>query len=288
MEVPLWNRNQGGKARASADLERAAWQYLVVRQRIESEVRLAAGEYDSAEQALEILRRRSLAAADDNVRRVKRAYEAGDVSHLVLVEVTRQRLDIESRVADLAAQLRRAAAELDRSVGGNMRTRIEALAAIVGAIAAISCGGRARPPERGSPPAVVVGARPERDLATITLTAEAELRLGIEVSTVERRAVAQAIEVGGEVVVPAGKSLIVTAPMAGTVARASPPLPGSTLRRGQLVIEFAPLPAASEIAAAHVRVDAARQKVKRASQLAFGGFRDDALGRRGGSGACIG
>jgi cobalt-zinc-cadmium efflux system outer membrane protein len=52
------------------------------------------------------------------VVRVQRAFEAGDVSHLFVLEVARQRLDIESRAAELEAQLRRAAAELDRSLGG--------------------------------------------------------------------------------------------------------------------------------------------------------------------------
>jgi len=118
VEIPLWNRNQGGVARARAEMERAAWQYILARQRIETEVRLAADEYASVQQALDLLRAGSLAAADENVRRVQRAYDAGEVSHLFVLEVTRQRLDLALRLADLEARSRRCAAELDRSLGG--------------------------------------------------------------------------------------------------------------------------------------------------------------------------
>jgi cobalt-zinc-cadmium efflux system outer membrane protein len=124
IEIPLWNRNQGGVARAAAEIERAGWRYQLARQQIESEVRLAHAEYDSARRALASLRAQTIAAADENVRRVQRAYDAGDVSRLFVLEVTRQRLDLQLRVAELEARLRRSAAELDRRMGGKLATSV--------------------------------------------------------------------------------------------------------------------------------------------------------------------
>jgi cobalt-zinc-cadmium efflux system membrane fusion protein len=149
--------------------------------------------------------------------------------------------------------------------------RIDAcIPAIALAVAAGGCDRRVSVPPH-APPAVVTGARPESALATITLTPEAETRLGVEVSPLERRQVAQALAIGGEVVVPPGRSLTVTAPVAATVVGSVAPAPGALLRRGQLVLELVPLPSPSDIAAAEVRVGAARRKVQRAEQLLAGG-----------------
>ena len=72
-------------------------------------------------------------------------------------------------------------------------------------------------PDKKTAPAKVDGARPEAELATVTLTGEAEQRLGLALANVERRTVPHVRTVGGTVEAPPGRSLPITAPLAGTV-----------------------------------------------------------------------
>lgn len=117
IELPIGNRNQGSIARARGEMERAAWQYVAARHRVETELRQADAEYAAARSAIEHLRTHSLPAWDDNVRRAERAFAAGEVSHLFVLEAIRQRLDAALREVELEARLRRAGAELDRCLG---------------------------------------------------------------------------------------------------------------------------------------------------------------------------
>ncbi len=117
LEIPIFNQNQGPIARADAELERAAWTYVAVRQRVASEVREAIRQYRQAQAELEALRTGVLAGWDENIGRAEQAYAAGEVPHLFVLETARQRLDAQVREVELTADLRRAAAELDRSVG---------------------------------------------------------------------------------------------------------------------------------------------------------------------------
>jgi len=71
--------------------------------------------------------------------------------------------------------------------------------------------------EKSQPPAKITNAVKETDLTTVTLTPEAETRLGIETAIVEIRSVEKNRTYGGEVVPVSGRSITVTAPVAGTV-----------------------------------------------------------------------
>jgi cobalt-zinc-cadmium efflux system outer membrane protein len=117
LEIPLFNQNQGPRARAHADIERTMWQYAAVRHRVEQEVRDAFEGYASAAESRKLLRDQILPALEENLRRAEKAFRDGEVSHLFVLEATRQRIDAALREADATANLARAAAECDRSVG---------------------------------------------------------------------------------------------------------------------------------------------------------------------------
>lgn len=118
LEIPIFNQNQGGIARTHAELDRAAWRYLAVRQQVEGEVRAALLDFEAAQLALEKLSDVVLADAQANISRARRAFSAGDVSYLAVLDASRQLLDVLMREASLQATLRRSTAELDRSIGG--------------------------------------------------------------------------------------------------------------------------------------------------------------------------
>lgn len=116
-ELPLFNQSQGPRARAAAEVERARWNQVVVTQRVALEVRQAHARYAIADEALEALRREVLASLDSAATRASAAFAAGEVSYLFVLQTTQQQLDARAREAELVAELRRAAAELDRGIG---------------------------------------------------------------------------------------------------------------------------------------------------------------------------
>jgi outer membrane protein, heavy metal efflux system len=117
LEIPLFNQNQGPRARAHAEIERAIWHYAATRHRLVQEVRDAHQRYATTAQAETLLRKEILPGLDENLRRAEKAYAAGEVSYLFVLETMRQRLDAGLRAADATAELARAAAQLDRSIG---------------------------------------------------------------------------------------------------------------------------------------------------------------------------
>jgi RND family efflux transporter MFP subunit len=114
---------------------------------------------------------------------------------------------------------------------------------------------------------VVKNPQKEADLASVLLSEKAEQRLGVRTAQVEQRTVSRSRTVGGELVVPPGQALTVAAPVAGTVLGGMIPAAGSSVRRGQVVMRLAALPAATEVAASAARLKAARKRTERAAQL---------------------
>ena len=68
-------------------------------------------------------------------------------------------------------------------------------------------GGTAPKP---SPPVKVSGAPKESELSTVTLTPEAEKRLGVVCGAIERKPVPRTATYAGEVMIPTGRLLAVT------------------------------------------------------------------------------
>ncbi|MBI5801393.1 MAG: efflux RND transporter periplasmic adaptor subunit [Verrucomicrobia bacterium] len=120
----------------------------------------------------------------------------------------------------------------------------------------------------------------ETDLNTVTLTPQAEKRLGVVTVAVERKSVPRTRSFGGEVMVRAGNALIVTAPIAATVS-GSLPQPGTLVKRGQALFKLIPIlsptervnvatalsDAQSSVAGAKALLEAARITFARAERL---------------------
>jgi RND family efflux transporter MFP subunit len=149
--------------------------------------------------------------------------------------------------------------------------------ALTAALPVLACGPKEK---QTAAPAKVEGAKKETELATVTLAPEAEARLGLEFATVERRSVPHVRTLGGIVEAPPGRSLSITAPLAGTVLVPESgvvPIAGTRVKRGQALFRLAPAPLAdreiqldrareeAESAAARVRV--AREAADRARKL---------------------
>ncbi|HMF63230.1 MAG TPA: efflux RND transporter periplasmic adaptor subunit [Edaphobacter sp.] len=117
----------------------------------------------------------------------------------------------------------------------------------------------------------------ESDLTRVRLTPEAEKRLGIEVKEPVDSNFAVRTAVAGEVVPIPGKSLIVNAPVSGTVSMVRPSLtPGQQLRDGEAVLRLTPLAGVqrdlrltieADVKAVKARLENATQQLARARQL---------------------
>ncbi|MDA1274980.1 MAG: TolC family protein [Verrucomicrobia bacterium] len=121
LPIPIFNQNQAGRARSAAEVERAAWSCIGAQQRIRLEVREAYSKHQQAAEAAENFAEKLLPRLEELVRRSEKSYELGEMSPLAVQENARQLLTAHTRQAELSADLRRAWAELERSVGTALR-----------------------------------------------------------------------------------------------------------------------------------------------------------------------
>ena len=117
VEIPLFNRRQGARARTDAELEQALRRAVTVRHRIALEVKEASARLLLAADEQDVLRGRILPALAESLRRAERAAAAGETSRLQVIEASArlEAANVEAARAD--ADLDRAWAELERNVG---------------------------------------------------------------------------------------------------------------------------------------------------------------------------
>ncbi|MGH7492049.1 MAG: efflux RND transporter periplasmic adaptor subunit [bacterium] len=139
-----------------------------------------------------------------------------------------------------------------------------------------NCTSETQPSSSATPPAKVANGVKESELATVTLSPEAEQRLGIATATVEHRQVARRLHLGGEVVATPGHRILVTAPVAGVMIAPTGPLPqaGMRVRKGQTIFRILPLPSErdllgtpDEVALKKKQLEVAQANAQRAEQL---------------------
>lgn len=117
MEIPILNRNQGGIAKAKAEMEAAAYQYVAIRQRIALDVENAYQRYEQAWKSYRIWEGSTLPALEEAVRLSQSSYRNGDISYLPVLEAQRQLLNARLRRAEIQADIRRNVSALNYSIG---------------------------------------------------------------------------------------------------------------------------------------------------------------------------
>ncbi|WP_171472932.1 efflux RND transporter periplasmic adaptor subunit [Frigoriglobus tundricola] len=125
-------------------------------------------------------------------------------------------------------------------------TGIVSTALVAGSVAVGWWAVVAKPKEAakaGAPgvPATVPKPFKEDQAATVVLTAEADAKLGVRLAEVARKPMPRKRVFGGEVIVPPGRSLIVSAPLAGTLRAGAALVPGQVVRAGKPVLHLAPI-----------------------------------------------
>lgn len=158
----------------------------------------------------------------------------------------------------------------------NGKLELLSIAAMCAALA--GCGRvTAKSEPKIAPAKVENGGIKEADLAKITLTPEAESRLGIETVALALKAAGGTRAYAGELVMPPGHAITVAAPVAGTLSPAgSAPNPGMRVKAGEPVFRLLPmlpvqrdlrLIAETEVTAAAARVENAKAHSARAERM---------------------
>ena len=88
-----------------------------MQQRITLEVQQAHARFEQARETYQSWHDRILPPLQQAVHQAGKAYEAGDVSYSFVLEAQRRHVEALLHDAEAAAEMRRAAAELDRSIG---------------------------------------------------------------------------------------------------------------------------------------------------------------------------
>jgi membrane fusion protein, heavy metal efflux system len=140
----------------------------------------------------------------------------------------------------------------------------------------VGCSKDAAPAASSGAAAHVDAPRPEAELTTVKLSPEAVKRLGIEIAIARIDSAAATRSLGGEVVVPEGRQVTVTAPVAGTLSVQSGMQPGARVTRGTRLMTLTPLissdrdqsiEARRAVETAQAETEAARLRLQRLEQL---------------------
>ncbi|MBN1559691.1 TolC family protein [candidate division KSB1 bacterium] len=121
-ELPIFNWNNGNRARAKAEMERAAKNYLIVKQNIIVQVRQAIIDYEAAQSRLNVLQQDILPSAMKAAASAEKSYHIGASSYIEFLTFKQQLLDAKLRAAEAEAQVRTSLAALQYSVGTFVRT----------------------------------------------------------------------------------------------------------------------------------------------------------------------
>ena len=120
--IPLFDRNQGGKLEAAAELEKSREELAEVRSRLSLELEearsLLAGSYEEAVE----LRENVLAGAEKVYLAAGRSYRQGKTDYLNVLDAQRTMFQIRKRYIETLAEYHSTRADLERLTGGPLDT----------------------------------------------------------------------------------------------------------------------------------------------------------------------
>ena len=119
-DLPIFNRNQGGILRADWELNAAMHTRDAIRDQIYQDVRVAYRQLVQAQANLTLLESEVLPNLSEAVGIAEKGFADGGTDYLLVLQTTTQYLDARARILDQRAMLRRAMAELERSVGRSL------------------------------------------------------------------------------------------------------------------------------------------------------------------------
>lgn len=120
LDVPIFNRNQGGILRADWELNAALHNRDAISDQIVADVRTSYRQLQQAYENLAILKQEIEPALIDALQIAKKGFEGGGSDYLIVLQTTTQYLTAKGQILTQMAACNRAVAELERSVGRSL------------------------------------------------------------------------------------------------------------------------------------------------------------------------
>jgi len=120
LDVPIFNRNQGGILRADWELEGAKHNRDAILDQIVADVRTSYRQLQQSYANLTILKRDVEPALIDALQIARKGFEDGGSDYLIVLQTTNQYLNTKGQILAQQAACNRALAELERSVGRSL------------------------------------------------------------------------------------------------------------------------------------------------------------------------
>lgn len=117
VEIPIFNRNQGGKAEAAVAINQAQRRREFLEAVIRSEVQSAFARYEAAQAAVTTFEQGAIPRSSENVRTIRAAYQIGAFSITDLLVEQRRLLDVQREFTEALAERYRALADLQAAMG---------------------------------------------------------------------------------------------------------------------------------------------------------------------------
>ena len=117
VEIPIFNRNQGGKEEAAVAINQAQRRRAFLEAVIRSEVQSAFARYEAAQAAVTTFEQGAIPRSSENVRTIRAAYQIGAFSITDLLVEQRRLLDVQREFTEALAERYRALADLQAAMG---------------------------------------------------------------------------------------------------------------------------------------------------------------------------
>lgn len=115
--IPIFNRNQGGKAEATAAITQAQRRLEFVEAIVRSEVQSAFARYEAARAAVSTFEQGVIPRSTENIRTIRAAYQIGAFSITDLLVEQRRLVDAQREFTEALAEQYRALADIQAAIG---------------------------------------------------------------------------------------------------------------------------------------------------------------------------
>jgi cobalt-zinc-cadmium efflux system outer membrane protein len=122
VSLPVFNRNQGGKAEAAIAITQAQRRREFLEQIVKAEVKSAYARYEAANRALATFESGVIARSTDNIRRIRAAYQLGEYRVSDLLAEQRRLLDSQRDFTETLSERYKALSDLQLAIGATSET----------------------------------------------------------------------------------------------------------------------------------------------------------------------
>ena len=117
LTLPIFNRNEGARARAEAQVEQLIRQQEALRQQVALEIQNALAQQKQARDNYKVIKEEVLPTLNEGRQLAEKAFQRGGSSYLLVLQLNSQYLTARARELELMRDQRRAQAQIERSVG---------------------------------------------------------------------------------------------------------------------------------------------------------------------------